>query len=107
MGDNQGRGNQRISYLIQHYWGRSWGPRSRASPDTTAADGQKRDERPLVTKRFYRSPDAAGTPGHGLGLSLVAAVAELHGFAPMIDEANPGTVVRLSRGRGRARLASP
>jgi signal transduction histidine kinase len=62
--------------------------------------GIKRDERPLVTKRFYRSPDAASTPGHGLGLSLVAAVAELHGFTLTIDDANPGTVVRLSRRRG-------
>jgi signal transduction histidine kinase len=62
--------------------------------------GIKRDERPLVTKRFYRSPDAASTPGHGLGLSLVAAVAELHGFELTIDDANPGTVVRLRRRRG-------
>jgi signal transduction histidine kinase len=61
--------------------------------------GIKREERPLVTKRFYRSPDAATTPGHGLGLSLVAAVAELHGFTLTIDDANPGTVVRLSRRR--------
>jgi signal transduction histidine kinase len=62
--------------------------------------GIKRDERPLVTKRFYRSPDAAQTAGHGLGLSLVAAVAELHGFTLTIDDASPGTVVRLSRRRG-------
>ena len=61
--------------------------------------GIKRDERHLVTKRFYRSPDAASTPGHGLGLSLVAAVAELHGFELTIDDANPGTVVRLRRRR--------
>ena len=55
------------------------------------------DERALVTRRFYRSPSSAGDrPGHGLGLSLVAAVAALHGFALSIDDASPGTVVRLT-----------
>ncbi|MGC1303301.1 MAG: HAMP domain-containing sensor histidine kinase [Caulobacteraceae bacterium] len=54
------------------------------------------DERPLVTKRFYRSRATAAAPGHGLGLSLVAAVADLHGFRLSIDDARPGTVVRLA-----------
>jgi signal transduction histidine kinase len=62
--------------------------------------GIPRAERPLVAKRFYRSSTAAHIPGHGLGLSLVAAVAELHGFVLVIDDANPGAVVRLlCRGR--------
>jgi signal transduction histidine kinase len=52
-------------------------------------------ERALVTKRFYRSQDVAKIPGHGLGLSLVAAVADLHGFELTIDDAVPGAVVRL------------
>jgi signal transduction histidine kinase len=38
-------------------------------------------ERTLVTKRFYRSHRHAAVTGHGLGLSLVAAVADLHGFS--------------------------
>jgi hypothetical protein len=32
-----------------------------------------------VTKRFARLESSRNTPGHGLGLSLVAAVAKLHG----------------------------
>ncbi len=53
------------------------------------------DERELVTQRFYRSRSSAGAPGHGLGLSLVTAVADLHGFRLVIEDARPGTAVRL------------
>jgi signal transduction histidine kinase len=53
------------------------------------------DERELVTQRFYRSRSSVGAPGHGLGLSLVAAVADLHGFSLAIEDGRPGTVVRL------------
>jgi signal transduction histidine kinase len=53
------------------------------------------EERLLVTKRFYRSHDVANIPGHGLGLSLVAAVADLHGFELSIEDAQPGAMVRL------------
>jgi signal transduction histidine kinase len=52
-------------------------------------------ERPLVTKRFYRGGGAAGVPGHGLGLSLVAAVADLHGFEVRFTDAGPGTLVQI------------
>jgi signal transduction histidine kinase len=53
-------------------------------------------ERALVTKRFYRGQRHAALPGHGLGLSLVAAVADLHGFALAFDDARPGAVVRIT-----------
>jgi signal transduction histidine kinase len=52
-------------------------------------------ERALVTQRFYRSPRHIQASGHGLGLSLVAAVADLHGFALEFDDAGPGAIVRL------------
>lgn len=42
--------------------------------------GLPADERERVFDRFYRSPDAAaGAPGSGLGLSIVAAIARQHG----------------------------
>ncbi|HLZ81918.1 MAG TPA: ATP-binding protein [Caulobacteraceae bacterium] len=56
-------------------------------------------ERPLVTKRFYRGQRHAATPGHGLGLSLVAAVADLHGFDLSFHDAHPGALVRITVGR--------
>ncbi len=52
-------------------------------------------ERALVTKRFYRGQRHAQVAGHGLGLSLVAAVAELHGFTLEFDDAGPGAIARL------------
>jgi len=52
-------------------------------------------ERALVTKRFYRSQNASRHPGHGLGLSLVAAVAELHDFRLTIEDAAPGALFKL------------
>jgi signal transduction histidine kinase len=56
-------------------------------------------ERPLVTKRFYRGQRHAATPGHGLGLSLVAAIADLHGFDLSFHDAGPGALVRIRIGR--------
>jgi signal transduction histidine kinase len=53
-------------------------------------------DRSYVTRRFYRSLQAAAVPGHGLGLSLVAAVAALHGFSLSFEDASPGTTVRLA-----------
>ncbi len=36
-------------------------------------------------QRFWRGPDAAGRPGAGLGLSIVAAIAEGHGGRVLVD----------------------
>jgi signal transduction histidine kinase len=48
-----------------------------------------------VFKRFYRLEQSRYTPGNGLGLSLVAAVARLHGARiEMLDNA-PGLQIRL------------
>ncbi len=38
-------------------------------------------ERDQVFRRFYRAERARQTPGNGLGLGLVAAIAALHGFS--------------------------
>jgi signal transduction histidine kinase len=49
-----------------------------------------------VTKRFYRLERSRSTPGNGLGLSLVAAVARLHGVRIAMEDNSPGLRVRLS-----------
>jgi signal transduction histidine kinase len=51
--------------------------------------------KPLVLRRFHRLDAARATPGAGLGLALVAAVAELHGLALTLEDAEPGLRVRL------------
>ncbi len=45
---------------------------------------------PRLTHRFYRGERSRTTPGNGLGLSLVAAVAELHGTRLQLEDAGPG-----------------
>ncbi|GEP00178.1 sensor histidine kinase [Methylobacterium haplocladii] len=48
------------------------------------------DERDKVLRRFYRVEKSRGTTGHGLGLTLVAAVADLHGCDLEIADNAPG-----------------
>jgi signal transduction histidine kinase len=48
------------------------------------------DERPNVFKRFYRLERSRLTPGNGLGLSVVAAVARLHGARIEMRDNAPG-----------------
>ncbi len=48
------------------------------------------DERERATDRFYRGETARSTPGSGLGLSLVLAVAHLHGGELRLEDNRPG-----------------
>ncbi len=43
-----------------------------------------------ATERFYRGEQARNTPGFGLGLALVRAVAMLHGGSLLLEDAVPG-----------------
>jgi signal transduction histidine kinase len=52
-------------------------------------------ERQNVFKRFYRLEQSRGTPGNGLGLSLVAAVARLHGAGVEMMDNAPGLKLRI------------
>jgi signal transduction histidine kinase len=52
-------------------------------------------EREAVVKRFYRSDKSRNTEGLGLGLSLVAAIAKLHGFRFTIA-AGPGCTTEIA-----------
>jgi signal transduction histidine kinase len=59
-----------------------------------------------VMKRFYRLERSRSTPGNGLGLSLVAAIARLHGASlEMIDNA-PGLKVRMAFRRAQKPAAA-
>jgi two-component system, sensor histidine kinase and response regulator len=52
-------------------------------------------EKPKVTQRFYRGDASRGTPGIGLGLALVAAVATLHRGALALVDRHPGLAASL------------
>lgn len=60
-----------------------------------AGPGIPAEARSRVTGRFVRLDAARSTPGSGLGLALVAAVADLHGAALAFGDASPGLRVQL------------
>lgn len=53
------------------------------------------DARGKVFQRFFRLERSRSTAGSGLGLSLVAAVADIHGIAITLTDNEPGLKVRL------------
>jgi signal transduction histidine kinase len=52
-------------------------------------------EKPHVTERFYRGDAGRGTPGVGLGLSVVSAVARLHTGRLELNDNDPGLRVGM------------
>lgn len=52
--------------------------------------------RDKVFERFVRLEASRTTPGNGLGLSLVRAVAQLHGVKLELGDAYPGLKVSLN-----------
>jgi signal transduction histidine kinase len=63
-------------------------------------------EREHVLERFVRLEQHRGTPGNGLGLSLVQAVAKLHGGRMTLADNRPGLKVILDFGPKRQRRAA-
>ena len=74
---------------------------ARAAPDGAVLEvadtgpGIAEAERGKVTERFYRLESSRGSPGSGLGLSLVLSVARLHGGRLDFADAAPGLIARL------------
>jgi signal transduction histidine kinase len=68
------------------------------SVDIVVADsgpGISEAEKPKAVERFYRGDASRGTPGVGLGLSLVDAVARLHGSELKLEDNEPGLRARI------------
>lgn len=57
-------------------------------------------EKSKLTQRFYRGDASRGTPGVGLGLSLVEAVARLHGGAVEFADNHSGLSVTMTIEQG-------
>ncbi|MFZ3176754.1 MAG: HAMP domain-containing sensor histidine kinase [Methylovirgula sp.] len=71
-------------------------------PSVRVADtgpGIAASEREKIFQRFYRSAEHGGVPGHGLGLSMAAMIAELHGFALRLDKNAPGAAFEMAAKR--------
>ena len=52
-------------------------------------------ERTRIFQRFYRLESSRTTPGNGLGLSMVAAIAELHTAQLVADDNRPGLRIAM------------
>ncbi len=82
-------GSQITIRLSQHAAGRVWLQVADTGP------GIPVKERDKVLDRLYRLDRSRNTPGNGLGLSLVAAVAALHGAELILGDNEPGLKVDL------------
>jgi signal transduction histidine kinase len=63
---------------------------------TDDGPGIPEHEREKVFRRLYRLERARSTPGSGLGLTLVAAIAELHDARIALDDHDPGLRVAIT-----------
>ena len=68
---------------------------------TDQGPGIPEDERGNVFRRLYRLERERTTSGSGLGLSLVAAIADLHGAGVELADNSPGLRVEVSFPRGQ------
>ena len=64
--------------------------------------GMPESDRSRATQRFFRGDASRGTPGVGLGLSLVEAIARLHGGSLELADNHPGLLARMIIERGAA-----
>jgi signal transduction histidine kinase len=75
------------------------GERTPAGIALSVADdgpGVAAGEMTAIFQRFHRSGDPARAPGSGLGLALVAAIADLHGLACRASDNRPGLRVTVA-----------
>lgn len=63
---------------------------------TDNGPGIPEEEREKVFRRLYRLERARSTPGSGLGLTLAAAIAELHDATIALEDGTPGLRVMIS-----------
>ena len=76
-----------------------WATLARAGVEIAVADqgpGIPEADRARAAERFFRGESARNTPGSGLGLALVQAVAQLHGGSLRLADAAPGLIAILS-----------
>jgi signal transduction histidine kinase len=73
--------------------------RGPSGPELSISDrgpGIPEDQRKYVLQRFVRLEQSRNTPGTGLGLSLVAAVAQMHGASLTLSDNAPGLCITIA-----------
>ena len=83
-------GQARVQVTVTH---RSDGAQLSVADD---GPGVPEGDRQRILDRFYRLERSRSTPGSGLGLALVAAVARLHGASLRLADARPGLLVQVT-----------
>ena len=76
------------------------GPASTSVTVQDSGPGIPAADRARATERFFRGEQARQTPGSGLGLALVDAVATLHGGTLTLQDAEPGLRATLTLAPG-------
>ncbi len=79
-------------------------------PELVVSDngpGIPESERARVLARFHRLENSRTSPGSGLGLSIVAAIAELHDINLTLEDNAPGLRVRLRLPRSAEKSFAP
>jgi signal transduction histidine kinase len=74
---------------------------------TDNGPGIAEGEREAVFRRLYRAEASRHTPGNGLGLSMVSAVARLHDLKLTVSDAAPGCRIELLGKTGLAGTSAP
>ena len=57
--------------------------------------GISTNDQDRVFRRFFRGEKSRNSPGNGLGLALVKAIAEMHGASVSISDNKPGTCFKI------------
>ncbi len=71
------------------------GPKGPVGVLSDNGGGIPESAREKIFRRFYRLEASRSTPGSGLGLALVKAIADLHGIAVTITDNHPGSVFTI------------
>jgi signal transduction histidine kinase len=65
------------------------------APVADGGPGVPAERVPDLFKRFFRLEQSRSTPGHGLGLALVAAIVELHDAKLTVRDNRPGLRIEI------------
>lgn len=84
-----GRPGGLINIILEHHAGQTTLTVSDDGPGAPAAELGR------LTRRFYRLDRSRNTIGSGLGLSMVAAIVDLHHGDLAIENGDPGLIVRM------------